>query len=37
LSSGKHRGASYRPYAFAEHGALQTAEVHPREWFVGKS
>jgi hypothetical protein len=27
MSSGKHRGAAYRPYAFAEHGALQAANV----------
>ena len=26
-SSGKHRGATYRPYAFTEHGALQAANV----------
>jgi hypothetical protein len=25
MSSGKHRGAAYRPYAFTEHGALQAA------------
>src|SRR5207248_7107485 len=27
MSSGKHRGARYRPYAFTEHGALQAANV----------
>jgi hypothetical protein len=27
MSSGKHRGAVYRPYAFTEHGALQAANV----------
>jgi ORF6N domain len=27
MSSGKHRGAAYRPYAFTEHGALQAANV----------
>ena len=27
MSSGKHRGAAYRPYAFTEHGALQVANV----------
>ncbi len=27
MSSGKHRGATYRPYAFTEHGALQAANV----------
>jgi hypothetical protein len=26
-SSRRHRGAAYRPYAFAEHGALQAANV----------
>jgi hypothetical protein len=26
-SSGKHRGASYRPYAFTEHGAIMAATV----------
>src|SRR5436190_4038425 len=27
MSSGKHRGATYRPYAFTEHGALMAANV----------
>jgi hypothetical protein len=27
LSSGKHRGVTYRPYAFTEHGAPQAANV----------
>jgi len=27
MSSAKHRGATYRPYAFTEHGALQAANV----------
>jgi hypothetical protein len=27
MSSGKHRRAAYRPYAFTEHGALQAANV----------
>ena len=27
MSSGKHRGVAYRPYAFTEHGALQAANV----------
>jgi len=27
MSSGKQRGAAYRPYAFTEHGALQAANV----------
>jgi ORF6N domain len=27
MSSGKHRGAAYRPYAFTEHGALQAANL----------
>jgi predicted amino acid-binding ACT domain protein len=27
MSSSKHRGAAYRPYAFTEHGALQAANV----------
>ena len=27
MSSAKHRGAVYRPYAFTEHGALQAANV----------
>jgi hypothetical protein len=27
MSSRKHRGTSYRPYAFTEHGALQAANV----------
>ena len=27
MSSGKHRAAAYRPYAFTEHGALQAANV----------
>ena len=27
VSSGKHRGVTYRPYAFTEHGALQAANV----------
>jgi ORF6N domain-containing protein len=27
MSSGKHRGAAYRPYAFTEHGALHAANV----------
>jgi ORF6N domain-containing protein len=27
MSSGKHRGAAYRPYAFTEHGALEKLEV----------
>lgn len=27
MSSRKHRGAAYRPYAFTEHGALQAANV----------
>jgi hypothetical protein len=27
MSSGKHRGAAYRPYAFTEYGALQAANV----------
>ena len=27
MSSGKHRGAAYRLYAFTEHGALQAANV----------
>jgi hypothetical protein len=27
MSSGKHRGAAYRPYAFTEHGALQAANI----------
>ena len=27
MSSSKHRGAAYRPYAFTEHGALQGANV----------
>src|SRR5205823_14444936 len=27
MSSGKHRGATYRPYAFTKHGALQAANV----------
>jgi hypothetical protein len=27
MSSGKHRGAAYRPYAFTEHGALQVANA----------
>jgi hypothetical protein len=27
MSSAKHRGAAYRPYAFTEHGALQAANV----------
>ena len=27
MSSGKHRGATYQPYAFTEHGALQAANV----------
>ena len=27
MSSGKHQGAAYRPYAFTEHGALQVANV----------
>jgi len=27
MSSGKHRGATYRPYSFTEHGALQAANV----------
>lgn len=26
-SSGKHRGAAYRPYAFTEHGAIMVATV----------
>jgi len=27
MSSDKHRGAAYRPYAFTEHGALQAANI----------
>jgi hypothetical protein len=27
MSSRKHRGRAYRPYAFTEHGALQAANV----------
>lgn len=27
MSSGKHRGRRYRPYAFTEHGALQAANI----------
>jgi hypothetical protein len=27
MSSAKHRGTAYRPYAFTEHGALQAANV----------
>ena len=27
MSSGKHRGAAYLPYAFTEHGALQAANI----------
>jgi len=27
MSSRKHRGSAYRPYAFTEHGALQAANV----------
>ena len=27
MSSRKHRGAAYRPYAFTEHGALQAANI----------
>ena len=27
MSSGKHRGVAYRPYAFTEYGALQAANV----------
>ena len=27
MSSGKHRGAAYRPYAFTEHGALQAPKA----------
>jgi len=27
MSSSKHRGTAYRPYAFSEHGALQAANV----------
>ena|SRR5436190_8595804 len=27
MSSNKHRGATYRPYAFTEHAALQAANV----------
>ncbi len=27
MSSRKHRGAAYRPFAFTEHGALQAAKV----------
>jgi ORF6N domain len=27
MSSSKHRGRAYRPYAFTEHGALQAANV----------
>jgi hypothetical protein len=27
MSSGKHRGTAYRPYAFTEHGALQAANI----------
>jgi len=27
MSSGKHRGATYRPYAFTEHGALMAANI----------
>ena len=26
MSSAKHRGTAYRPYAFTEHGALQAAQ-----------
>jgi hypothetical protein len=26
-NSKKHRGATYRPYAFTEHGAIMTATV----------
>src|ERR1700694_2900361 len=27
MSSGKHRGKAYRPYAFTEHGAIMAANV----------
>ena len=27
MSSGKHRGATYQPYAFTEHGALMAANI----------
>lgn len=27
MSSAKHRGAAYRPYAFTEHGAIMVANV----------
>ena len=27
MSSQKHRGRTYRPYAFTEHGALQAANI----------
>jgi hypothetical protein len=27
MSSGKHRGRAYRPYAFTEHGAIMAANV----------
>jgi|ERR1039457_4043075 ORF6N domain len=27
MSSRKHRGTAYRPYAFTEHGALQAANI----------
>ena len=37
MSSGKHRGAAYRPYAFTEHGALQAANVLRSERAVQMS
>ncbi len=27
MSSRKHRGTAYRPWAFTEHGALQAANI----------
>ena len=37
MSSGKHRGAAYRPYAFTEHGALQAANILRSERAVAMS
>ena len=37
MSSAKHRGTAYRPYAFTEHGALQAANVLRSERAVQMS
>jgi hypothetical protein len=34
-SSRKHRGVTYRPYAFTEHGAIQAANVLSSDARVG--